>query len=105
MLCTETSQKQRQDALRILTERVTSAGNAPVIHQTAFKHGVGLRDVVDGKLFLKKTKLFTFADNLTQKLIISTIWTHHVFLAAGDELRSEKLAQQVNGYRIVNHQE
>ena len=105
MLCAETSQKQRQDALRILTERVTSAGNAPVVHQAAFKHGVGLRDVVDGKLFLKKAKLFTFADNLTQKFIIGTVWAHHVFFAAGDKLRSEKLAQQVNGYRVVDHQE
>ena len=105
MLCTEASQKQRQDALRILTERVASAGNAPIVHQAAFKHGIGFCDVVDGKLFFEKTKLFAFADNLAQKLIISTARTHHVFFAAGDKLRSEKLAQQVNGYRVVDHQE
>lgn len=105
MLCTEASQKQRQDALRILTERVASAGNAPIVHQAAFEHGIGFCDVVDGKLFFEKIKLFAFADNLAQKLIISTARTHHVFFAAGDKLRSEKLAQQVNGYRVVDHQE
>ena len=45
--CAETSKKQRQDALRILAERVASTGKAPVVHQAAFKHGIGFRDIVD----------------------------------------------------------
>lgn len=79
----------------------TAAGDAPVVHQTAFKHGIGFGNVVDRKCLLKDAALLALADDLTQQLIIGAVRTHHVLFAAGDELSRVELAQQIDRYGVV----
>ena len=98
-------QEQGQDGLGILAERVGSSGNTPVVHKPALKHGIGFRNIVYGKCFLENSLLFALGDNLTKKLVIGAAGVHHVFFAAGDQLSCKKLAEQLYGYGVVDHQE
>ena len=97
-------QEQGQDGLGILAERVGSSGDAPVVHKPAFEHGIGFRNVVYGECFFEYPLLFALGDNLTKKLVIGAAGVHHVPFAAGNQLSCKKLAEQLYGDGIVDHQ-
>ena len=97
-------QKQGQDRLGILAERVGSSGNTPVVHKPALKHGIGFRNIVYRKCFFENSLLFTLSDDLAQKLVVGAAWVHHVLFTAGNQLSCKKLAEQFYGYGIVDHQ-
>ena len=92
--------KQRHNRLSVLTQRIVAAGYAPVVHETTFKHGIRLGDIVDGQLVLEKALPLTLHGYLAQKLVVGSVGVQQMSLGAGCQLSGKKPCQKLDGYGV-----